>query len=55
MLIATSHSHFHSQFSIEASPAYMIRRSSLVALQELLPHAKLIVCLRDPVERLKSQ
>jgi hypothetical protein len=43
------------QFSIEASPSYMIQRRNIEAIAATLPHVHLIVCLRDPVTRLKSE
>jgi hypothetical protein len=43
------------QFSIEASPSYMIQRRNIEAIAAMLPHVHLIVCLRDPVTRLKSE
>jgi hypothetical protein len=33
----------------------MMRRATLEALASTVPHARLIVCLRDPLTRLKSQ
>ncbi len=33
----------------------MIKRSTIEAIAAMLPHVKIIVCVRDPLERLKSE
>ena len=38
----------------EATPTYMLRRSSIARMADLLPDARLIVLLRDPVDRAYS-
>ena len=44
-----------TQFSIDASPSYMLQRSTVANIASMLPHAKIIVALREPVERMMSE
>ena len=43
------------QFTGEATPYYMMSPAANARLKAMVPHVKLIICVRDPVERLFSQ
>ena len=43
------------QFTAEATPYYIMDPGALRRIRAMVPHAKLIVCVRDPVARFFSQ
>ena len=43
------------QFTGDATPSYILGATSAMKLVSVLPHAKIIVVLRDPVARFYSE
>ena len=46
---------FRRQFAVEATPAYMLGTSTPAKMATLIPHARLLVILRNPVDRAYSE
>ena len=46
---------FPAQFTIDASPSYMLKEDTIANIASMLPHVKIIVTLREPVERMMSE
>ena len=43
------------QFTVEASPSYMLMADTLASIAIMMPHVKIIATLREPVERMLSE
>jgi hypothetical protein len=43
------------QFTVEASPSYMLMADTLASIAIMMPHVKIIASLREPVERMLSE
>lgn len=49
------HFKLERQIYLDPSPNYLVNPTSLKKLSEVCPKAKILICLRDPVERAYSQ
>jgi hypothetical protein len=43
------------QFTAEATPYYMVNREMVAELRAVVPHTRIIVCIRNPADRLLSE
>lgn len=52
---AYASSFLHSHFTADATPAYMLSSTAMRSAADLLPHAHVIITLREPVARAYSE